>query len=219
MKNPYIFTNVGKGLRGNMWMVTVIALFLTLFAITGINFFYRSKKYSTALITKDIKLLVDTFKKIDEKCKIIDFDYQKNYIDFLNNVSFVGSEVGPMNLSYPDKWEGPYLRDNPTLQGIVYQIVRTKKGYFITPGEGVMLPNGKVIGKDILFDENADIEAMMKDENALFYKGEALAAPLSIGGGAWQKETLESVLVPNGDLAKQEERRPAHVRMAALNLR
>src|SRR3972149_6152876 len=113
MKNPYIFTNLSRGLSGNMWLITVIAIFLALFAISGINFFYRSKKYSTELIRQDIKQLVEIFKKIDEKCKIIDFDKQKNDIDFLNNVAFVGSEVGSMNLSYPDKWEGPYINDNP----------------------------------------------------------------------------------------------------------
>ena len=69
---------------------------------------------------------------------------------FLTNPvkSFEGSEVGSLNLAYPKKWQGPYLGDNPTFQGKAYQIIRTKNGYFVTPGDGIMLPNGLVIGRD-----------------------------------------------------------------------
>ena len=69
---------------------------------------------------------------------------------------------------------------NPSMQSKEYLVIRTKKGYFVTPGEGVKLPNGKVVGVDIKLDEHADIEAMMKDEKLLGYKGKALAAPLVI---------------------------------------
>ncbi len=85
-----------------------------------------------------------------------------------------------MNLIYPNKWEGPYLEDNPTIQAIEYQVVRTKKGYFITPGDNVRLPNGKIVGKDIKLDEGVDITAMMNDENMLMFKGESLAMTLTL---------------------------------------
>jgi hypothetical protein len=85
-----------------------------------------------------------------------------------------------MNVAHPEKWEGPYLQDNPTMLGQEYQIVRTLKGHFITPGEGVRLPNGKVIGKDIILDEDADIASMMLDVNSLRFKDKPLAAPLNI---------------------------------------
>jgi hypothetical protein len=112
---------------------------------------------------------------------IIDFDNQKNSINFLNVAKFTGSEVGPMNLAHPEKWEGPYLQDNPTMQHIAYQVVSTKKGYFITPGEGVKLPNNKIVGKDIVLDKKANIEAMMIDADALMYKDRSLAAALELG--------------------------------------
>ncbi len=85
-----------------------------------------------------------------------------------------------MNLIHPNKWEGPYLEDNPTMQAIEYQIVRTKKGYFITPGDNVRLPNGKIVGKDIKLDEDADITVMMSDENMLMFKRESLAVSLTL---------------------------------------
>ncbi len=180
-----------EGLRGRVVPIIVGIVFAVLLAITGFNFFYQSKSYSTELITQDLKLLQDKFLLIDKQCKIIGFDYQKNPINFLNVGSFEGSEVGPMNLAYPTKWQGPYVEKNPTQQGLEYQIVRTKKGYFITPGDGVMLPNDKTIGKDIVFDENADIEALMKDGGVLQFKGHALAVPLHLQTGVWQKVIQE----------------------------
>jgi len=41
--------------------------------------------------------------------------------------------VGPMNLAYPENWQGPYMVQHPTYGGIDYQIVRTDAGYFIAP--------------------------------------------------------------------------------------
>ena len=160
-------------------VVTIVVIFI------GINFFnvtYRARHNTGVLIADDVIQLQEIFHRIHKTCNIIDFDYQKNPINFLNVKGFSSSEVGPMNLVHPDKWEGPYVEDNPTMQATEYQIVYTKKGYFITPGEGVKLPNGKVIGKDIILDEDADIPALMIDTDGLLFKDRALAAPLDLGG-------------------------------------
>jgi len=93
-----------------------------LFVIAIINLFFRSQETTSAMIVDDIAQLAYIFQRIDKTCSIIDFDYQKNPINFLNVTSFVGSEVGPMNLAYPEKWEGPYLKDNPTIQEKEYQV-------------------------------------------------------------------------------------------------
>ncbi len=157
------------------------SLFLgTLLVTSVVTFIYRSTYLTGIMITDEVLQLQNVFRKIHETCTIIDFDYQKNRINFLNVEKFLGSEVGPMNMVNPEKWEGPYLKNNPTIQEIEYQVVRTTKGYFITPGEGVKLPNGKVVGTDIILDESADIPAMMQDEMALMYQGKSLAAPLDL---------------------------------------
>ncbi len=155
---------------------------VALFSLTIVNFFFRSKSTAGTKMVQDIKTLATVFHRIDAECGIIDFDHQKNSINFLNVIAFKGSEVGSMNLRHPEKWQGAYLNDNPTMQDQEYQVVYTKKGYFITPGEGVKLPNGKVIGKDIIFDENADIDALARDGKDLSFEGNALAAPLKMTG-------------------------------------
>ena len=177
------------------YLITLISsgLFLTLFFIAVGTFWYQGQRRSDVLIADNVIKLAKIFNQIHNTCKIIDFEHQKNFIDFLNVKSFAGSEVGPMNLTYPKKWQGPYLLDNPTVQEKYYQVVRTKQGHFIVPGPGVKLFNGKVIGTDIILDENSDIKTMVQDEQFLNFRGRPLA--VQIMGGAVPQ-------VPEGDSAQ-----------------
>lgn len=150
-------------------------------AVTFVNTFYRAKDDEGMMIAQEVVRLRDIFHRIHASCTIIDFDAQKNPINFLNVAKFSGSEVGPMNLVHPEKWEGPYLKDNPTMHHIAYQVVSTKRGYFVTPGDGVKLPNKKVVGRDIILDQKAKIDDMMTDSQALMYKDKPLAARLELG--------------------------------------
>lgn len=142
---------------------------------------YRAQDDEGLIIAQDIMTLRDIFHRIHKDCIIIDFDAQKNAINFLNVATFTGSEVGPMNLVHPEKWNGPYLKDNPTIFHTAYQVVSTKKGYFVTPGDGVQLPNKKIVGTDIILDKKSDIGKMMRDPEGLLYKDKQLAARLDIG--------------------------------------
>lgn len=159
-------------------VITAIAIFI---GITFFDTWYRAKDDAGLMIAAEVIRLRDIFHRIHKTCTIIDFDEQKNPINFLNVEKFTGSEVGPMNLVHPEKWEGPYLQDNPTLYNISYQVVSTKKGYYITPGDGVKLPNNKIIGKDIILDQKARIDAMMVNAEELMYKDKPLAARLELG--------------------------------------
>lgn len=151
-----------------------------LLIVSFVNFFYRSDEVTGTIITQEVKRLADIFHTINTQCKILGFDNQQNIINFLNVETFTGSEVGPMNLARPEKWEGPYVGDNPTIQSKEFMVVNAEGGYFVTPGNGVRLANGKVIGKDIVLSKDADIAAMMRDKNALLYKGEAFAQKLNL---------------------------------------
>ena len=181
MKKNMLFIPSKGLLYGYVVPLLTIIFFIVLIGIAVVNIPYTTKQLIGNLMADDIATLQDIFQRIDTQCTIIDFEYQKNPINFLTVKTFVGSEVGPMNLTHPERWEGPYLDDNPTMQEKEYQIVRTKKGYFITPGDGVILPNGKQIGIDIILDENADIEMIMHDPTMLMFEGKSLAASLSIG--------------------------------------
>lgn len=171
-----------KRIVQNKFLPIMVGVGLVFFiGITLMDTFYRSKYDAGMMIAQEVVQLRDIFHRIHQTCEIIDFDEQKNHINFLNVAKFSGSEVGPMNLVHPEKWEGPYLQENPTLYHIAYQVVSTKKGYFITPGDGVTLPNKKIIGKDIVLDQKADIDAMMLNSDELLYKDRPLAARLELG--------------------------------------
>lgn len=157
------------------------------------DIWYQRKISNADRIAHEVKLLASIFEKIDASCTILGFDQEINSINFLNVKSFTGSEVGPVNLEYPQHWAGPYLKDNPTMQSIEYQVVKNKYGYFVTPGNGVKLPNGKIIGKDIQLNESTDINALMHDKDALFYKGKPLAAVIKLNNNTLNTNTIVAV--------------------------
>lgn len=162
---------------GLVWLI-VAAIGLS---ILGCGWFtvYRHRSNFTTSIEKDLTTLKEIIERINKTCRITSFDSLKTSINFLNVESFSGSEVGGMNLANPKKWEGPYLKENPKIEGVEYQIVHTRDGEFITPGDGVRLPNKKVIGTDILFDEGVDIEKMMADKNLLQKDGKSFVIKLN----------------------------------------
>lgn len=184
--------------RKNISILTIVVIAV----LIGISIFSFKKllRYDTgSYIAQDIAQLATIFAKIDATAGILGFDHQKNEINFLNikKDGFVGSELGSMNLIDPKKWDGPYFTQVPKIQEEDYMIVRTKKGYFITPGDGVKLPNGKIIGKDIILDEDADIESMMHDDQALAYRGQALAAPITVSGD--RKTHFQQIILPEDE--------------------
>ncbi len=170
-----------KTCNKNFLSIFISLILLALLIMTIWVFMKYSPQFVDNVIADDIQKLHKIFDEIDQNCQILGFEHEKNYIDFLNVIKFAGSEVGSMNLIYPEHWKGPYLKDNPTAQEKYYQIVETKKGYYITPGDGVKLANGNTIGKDIILNKNADISAMTIDPNLLLTKdGRPLAAKIQL---------------------------------------
>lgn len=161
-----------------------IAVILFLIVISFSYFKGAFKQNRGEVLAQDISYLAHIFTQINNTAGILSFDFTKNRIDFLNikKDGFIGSEVGSMNLINPKKWEGPYIRNIP-LHEEDYMVLRTKKGYFITPADDVRLPNGKIIGQDIILDQNSDIEHMMHEEGLLSFSGRPLAAKIVVSGG------------------------------------
>ena len=155
-------------------------IFSTLFIISVVMFWRQAYQPTDSLIHQDIVALQKIFQKINKDCKTISFAHEKNYIDFLTVKEFVGSQVGSINLAFPKFWKGPYLNENPEIQGHAYVILKNKQGYFIVPDNGVVLGNGKVIGKDIILNCKTDMKKMLQDLNGLKSSAGALAAPVEV---------------------------------------
>lgn len=154
---------------------------LFLGCIAAYRFYYgvEDTNKASSQIAIQIEQLATIFKKIDAACGILDFDNEKNTINFLNVKSFAGTKIGPMTLHYPDRWEGPYLDENPTAQDKPYVILQTHKGCFIVPGDGIKLSNNKTIGRDLILNKDTDIEKLMHDANALLYENQPLVAKIT----------------------------------------
>lgn len=162
------------------WHYTVIGIVLiaAIFYGASKDTLYRWYWATKHDIVHDLQTLDAIFKRIHDSCNIVRIDGVKQSINFLTVEKFAGSEVGPLHLAHPEKWQGPYLQYNLATQGKEYQIVRDKNGFFIAPGDGVKLASGKTIGIDIVLNERVDIAALVSTE--LQFNGLPLAIPLSI---------------------------------------
>ncbi|MFH1461841.1 MAG: hypothetical protein ABIF12_02765 [bacterium] len=160
-----------------------VLLGLLLFSIFKI---YRTGPYFvTTVISQDIQMIVNALNEIDKECSILSIESDRNVIDFLTVVKFVGSGVGCLNLAYSENWTGPYIEINPTIKGRLYEIVKTKEGFFVVPGQGVKLPNKLRIGKDFQINFDSVISDMIKIGGPLNYEGKALAIKLELKVGDW----------------------------------
>lgn len=164
-----------------------IGVFAVLFLISVGMLVRQSSRSSDILIVQDVQELKQVMQSIHQDCKILSLEHTKNYIDFLTVKEFVGSEVGAMNLAYPQNWKGPYVKDNPTVQQRQYVILKTEKGYFIVPGDGVKLGNGKKIGTDIVLDSSTDVAALLQDSEGLKSEQGSLGTRVDIGTSFIQK--------------------------------
>jgi hypothetical protein len=168
-----------KKTRRIPWYALILAVaFLAVLTTVVIKFITQIRVANDELIAEQVVQLQQIFTRINDRCKITNFRHKKDHLDFLNVISFAGSVVGPMNLLEPQNWEGPYLQENLTIGGIEYEIVGTKTGYYIVPGDGVELSNGQVIGKSLIITPQSNIENMIRDPQALMSNNRPLAAKI-----------------------------------------
>jgi hypothetical protein len=171
--------NTQLTLRSIVLPVIAGLIFIGFFLLALFQYFYTHRSMLSSVISEHIIEMKKHIEKIDKTARILSFEHEYSYIDFLTVKSFAGSEVGTLNLAYPHKWEGPYMSDNPTIQEKYYRIVRSKGDYFIVPGDGVELDYNKVIGKDIVFSENTDIEKLI-ESGELSYQKKPFAIKLDL---------------------------------------
>lgn len=158
-----------------------IVIILIFAAVIACGWWWNSGTgVSAQMIEKDLQTLSTVFKQIDADCTIVGFTADTIPVNFLTvkKDGFVGKEIGSMILKHPAKWNGPYLKNNVHVSGKEYQIVLMRDGYAIVPGQGVTLPNGKVIGTDIVIDKNMSLAEA--SQSFLLHKGTPLAIPLPV---------------------------------------
>ncbi|MCF7899375.1 hypothetical protein K9L05_01870 [Candidatus Babeliales bacterium] len=164
-----------------------VAIFVLVIGVFVFQFIYHKPYYVSGVISEDLISIYNALKKIDTECDILNIANNDVTIDFLTVEKFIGSQVGGLNLAHPERWKGPYLKEDPTLFGIYYRLLKSKDGYFIVPGNGAKLPNGYKIGKDFNLNKNSFISKIMDKEGQLNYKGYKFAKKLEFKIGDWKK--------------------------------
>jgi len=162
---------------------TVIVIGILLAGLLGFTLYQLYRQSYTArdrVIVDHVAELHRILTQIDGSCEIIAIRRNHSSIDFLQVAKFAGTEIGPLQLRYPEKWHGPYLEQNPTVQEIPYELVKTRDGFVIAPGTGVMLSNGKIMGKDIVLNETTDIDLYMNEVVGLEFESRPLVMKLSL---------------------------------------
>lgn len=179
----------------------LMGLFMLLFVL---RVFYSRPRLIASMIEDDIKMITLALEKIDARCSILSIDDDKNEVDFLNVKAFRGSRVGPLNLAYPDKWEGPYLNVNPSIQEKHYEIIKAGDGIFVLPGTGVKLPNGKVVGKDFQITRVTSVTLLLEKGEALRYGDKRFASKLTFQIGDWEPWHFQEKTIKSLDRMLQE---------------
>lgn len=167
-------------------------LLAALFVIALTRIIQQAHVATDQVIAEHIEMLTPIFQRINNTCGIVEFEHAHNYIDFLTVSTFVGPTVGALHLLDPQQWQGPYLQENLMVQGKLYEIVQAKDGYYIVPGRGVTLANGKVIGKDIIFTQATDVTALINPTMGLEYNNKPLAARIET-----RSKTLAAIVETN----------------------
>jgi hypothetical protein len=171
----------------NWFSRIAILLLVVLFGLSVSKLHQTNTQSSDTVISTQVQKLKTIFDQIHQDCGIVDFEHEQNYIDFLTVESFVGSEIGSMNLLYPKEWKGPYVQDNPTVQEQQYIILDNKSGYFIVPGDGVELANGSIVGEDFILDYETDMDQAILRDDELKSDSGVLAVQLDVGQNTLNK--------------------------------
>lgn len=182
------------------YISTVILTFFFLFFFIRT---YNSKpQYLASIIKEDLLMINYALNRIDKECSIISIRSDNAAIDFLTVQKFVGSSVGCLNLAFPENWHGAYLQVSPTYQSKPYEIVRGIDGFFLVPGTGVVLPNNKIMGKDIVINESTNVGTMLTSTGALTHGGSQLGLKITFKIGDIHRRRIapETVAKINGFL-------------------
>lgn len=175
---------LGRALLRHFTFFSAI-LFAALVALFIFQHWYYRTDFLASIIKNDLKTLHEALEKIDKECNILSLNNNAINLDFLTVEKFEGSVIAGLNLAYPKKWQGPYLHKDLTYQGIYYRLLKAKDGFYIVLSDGVVLPNGKEIGKDVIINPQVDVMPMLENGGALRFKEIELAIRVSFEIGDW----------------------------------
>lgn len=166
----------------------VVLVTTSLIMLASLRTIYRTSDFTAAIISNDLSCIAHALTKLHTSCTIVSFEREHSPLDFLTMPSLpTFAKNKHLTVAQPEKWRGPYLTEIPTVQGKAYEICRAYDGYFLIPGRGVQLPNGLVMGVDLIITPEILVAPLLSTGKALNYKGEQLAKKLDLCTAEWHK--------------------------------
>ena len=145
------------------------------------HFVIRVPQWHERQVHKDLQHIARAVTAMDKDCRIVDMRVGIHLLTPLTQKLVSEHELSNTVFKYPENWRGAYLAKMPLIQGKPYQLLKTDKGLFVVPGSGVVLPNGMMVGRDIIWQAQTDVAALTRSGGPLFYRGVALALKVAYG--------------------------------------
>ena len=140
----------------------------------------RAPQWQISAVQTDLYRIAAALKQLDNDCSISDMRVGLHPIELLTHQNLPSEHIY-IDLKNSENWDGPYLSGSATIQGKPYQLLKTKRGLFVVPGDGVQLPLAFIIGQDITWHAESDIAALSAPGNVLFYKSGPLTLEVVYG--------------------------------------
>lgn len=158
-------------------------------AVCTAHFVMYTPLWHTRLIQGDLNQIAHATYLMDHDCGLQELRTGRHPIKLLTQKTPPESVI---ELSHPENWRGPYLHKVLTLQGKPYELLKTKNGLYVVPGNGVKLPSGAVIGDTFSWCANTDMNALSQSGGILFYQSAPLVRRVDYQGRA----TVVAVALP-----------------------
>lgn len=166
-----LITNRFSNKLDNKFFYISISFFLLLITLAVSKEVYNKPRFTAGVISQDVQRLAAIMGEINERCLIKVVSKGRIKLDFLSSDLAPAVETSGLILAHPEQWDGPYVSSTPRIQGKPYELLQTKDGLFVLPGEGVRLPNGYRMGKHVKVSSQSNITAMMTSGGKLFSYG------------------------------------------------
>lgn len=161
----------------NNHMVMLIGFFMLAFA----SWMVFKRIHKTHSPKEEFLIAANIIRSIDNDCKIIKLIGNNNPVNFFNIKEFSGNTIGSIQIADPLKWHGPYLDYIPSYNDVPLSLVNTASGLYIVPGNGTLLENGKIMGTDIIIDQNTNMDEIIKNYPELLLENKKiLYAPVNV---------------------------------------
>jgi len=160
-------------IRIGRYVISLVSM--ALLGICTAHFVANGSAWSAHVVRADLHNAVEALSRFDTDCGLKKVLPGIHALDFLTMSYLPVDSLAGFDIQNVRAWQGPYLKTVPVVDGRPYVLLATESGLFVAPSYGVRLPSGKLLGRDVVWDWQSDIDAMTADDAPLSHQGEPLA--------------------------------------------